>query len=143
MSQPSVAPRRIHRPISSIAQTMSISSSPSINTIQTSSLSTLPSMVVAAAAAAVTATTSPSPPPVPFVSPLPLPIPPVIQPRQYRLVYISDDDDETPVSTQSTTSAVDSTFNFITGDEEDSFARTPSSRHRSSRSMSGANLSTR
>ena len=106
---PIIPPRRIRRPIPPIAQTLSSSST---NAIQPSSLPIQPP-----------AAPPPPPPPAPVppvIPPVTLPIPPVIQPRQYRLVYISDDDDE---PTQATATIVNTTFNLVTDDEEDELIR--------------------
>jgi hypothetical protein len=133
---PIIAPRRIRRPIPPIAQT-TLTSSPT-NIIQSSSLS-IESLL-------------PSPPPPPLPAPVPvlpgippatLPTPPMIQPRQYRLVYISDDDDDQPATTQGTATIVNTTFNLITDDEDDELIRPQVARRRTSRSTSGAGLNTR
>ncbi|CAF5070196.1 unnamed protein product, partial [Rotaria magnacalcarata] len=42
---------------------------------------------------------------------------PIVQPRQYRLVYISDDDDSPNTTTQPSASMVNTTFNLVTDDE--------------------------
>ena len=135
---PTIAPRRIRRPIPPIAQTTL--SSPSINTNQ-SSLSLPPESIPS----------SPHPPPtlptpvpvLPGIPPVTLPTPPVIQPRQYRLVYISDDDDDQPTTTHATATIVNTTFNLVTDDEDDELIRPQVARRRTSRSTSGAGLNTR
>ncbi|CAF3438494.1 unnamed protein product [Rotaria socialis] len=45
----------------------------------------------------------------------------IVQPRQYRLVYISDDDDSPNTTTQPSASMVNTTFNLVTDDEDDEF----------------------
>ena len=128
---PMATPRRIRRPVPSIAQTGSSSTS----VIQASSL---------------------PPPPIPALPPAPappsftssfatrsFPIAPAIQPRQYRLVYISDDDDETPSNGQGTATIVNTTINLVTDDEDDDPTRSQMSRSRPSRSISGAGLHAR
>jgi hypothetical protein len=133
---PIIVPRRIRRPIPPIAQTTPSSSS-STSVTQSLSLPTEPS--------------PPSPPPslpapiavLPGIPPVTLPTPPVIQPRQYRLVYISDDDNEQPTTGQATATLVNTTFNLVTDDEDDEPIRPQVTHRRTSRSTSGAGLNTR
>ena len=131
-SNPVIAPRRIRRPIPSITQT--IPSSSSTNVTQPSSLPVQPPLV---------------PPPVPPTAavsapPVVLPTAPMIQPRQYRLVYISDDDDESPTHpTQATATVVNTAFNLVTDDEDDESLRPHAARRRASRATSGAGFNTR
>lgn len=134
---PAIAPRRIHRPIPPIAQTTSSTSS-STNINQSLSLPSEPSPP------------SSSPPILPISVPvLPgipsgtLPTPPVIQPRQYRLVYISDDDDDLPTTTQATATVINTTFNLVADDEDDAPRRPQVTRRRTSRSTSGTGFNTR
>lgn len=49
----------------------------------------------------------------------------IVQPRQYRLVYISDDDDPPTSTTQTSTSMTNTTLNLITDDEDDEVTRVP------------------
>jgi hypothetical protein len=107
---PIIAPRRIRRPIPPIAQTTTI--------IQPPALPIHP---------------PPPPPALPPPAPPILPTPPFIQPRQYRLVYISDDDDGDPhARTQATATVVNTTFNLVTDDEEDELIRPQAARRRTS-----------
>lgn len=125
--QPIIAPRRIHRLIPPIAQT------PPTNVAQPVSLPVQPP-------------TLPPPPPVPVppaIPPAAFTTPPVIQPRQYRLVYISDEDDEQPRTTQATATVVNTTFNLITDDDDDEPIRAHAIRRRVSRSTSGTGFNTR
>jgi hypothetical protein len=131
---PIIAPRRIRRPIPPITPTAP--SSLPTNVIQPSSLSVH--------------SPAPAPPPppsapVPLVTqPVTFPTPPVIQPRQYRLVYISDDDDEPFGGTQATATIVNTTFNLVTDDDEDDeLIRQHVVRRRASRSTPGAGFNTR
>ncbi len=130
--QPHVAPRRIRRPIPPIAQTTPSSSS--ANVAQPTSLPIQPPLVPPPTA---------SIPVPPVIPPLAHPTAPMIQPRQYRLVYISDDDDELPRTTQGTATVVNTTFNLVTDDEDDEPIRPQAARRRTSRSTSGAGFNTR
>jgi len=62
------------------------------------------------------------------------PLSPVAQPRQIRLVYISDDDDQPTTTTQSPPT----TFNLITDDEDDEPRRSSVPPRRTSRSTNGS-----
>lgn len=135
---PVVAPRRIRRPIPPIAQT---NSSPSSSTNVTQSLS-LPTE----SSSSLIPSSPIIPTPIPVLPGIPsstIPTPPVIQPRQYRLVYISDDDDEQPITGQATATVVNTTFNLITDDEDEEPRRPNAARHRTSRSTSGTGFNTR
>jgi hypothetical protein len=129
---PTIIPRRIRRPIPPILQTTPSSSTTNINS-STSALLTNPS--------------PPSPvlpTPVPILPGIPqvtLSTPPVIQPRQYRLVYISDDDDEIPTTAQAT--LVNTTLNLITDDEDEELLRPQHAHRRTSRLTPGTGLNTR
>ena len=70
-------------------------------------------------------------------------MPPAIQPRQYRLVYISDDDDDTPLNAQANTTYLNTTFNLATDDEEDDLLRSQTLHSRPYRSISGPSLNAR
>ncbi len=130
---PTIAPRRIRRPIPPIAQTTPSSSS--TNVIQPSSLPTESSP---------TPPSLPVPAPVlPEIPPYTFSTPPVIQPRQYRLVYISDDDDDQPTTTRATATIVNTTFNLVTDDEDEEPRRPQVARRRTSRSISGSGFNTR
>lgn len=126
---PMIPPRRMRPPIPPIIQTASLSVSSSTNAHQTSSV----------AAPLVPSTTSPPISVPPVIPPITLPPPPVIQPRQYRLVYISDDDDEP----QGTATFVNTTLDLVTDDEDDDILRAHTTRLRSSRTAPGPNMSTR
>ncbi|CAF0890677.1 unnamed protein product [Rotaria sp. Silwood1] len=67
----------------------------------------------------------------------------IVQPRQYRLVYISDDDDQPITTTQPSTSIVNTTFNLVTDDEDDNLIRTQVPPRRTARSTSGTIHNTR
>lgn len=66
--------------------------------------------------------------------------PPVIQPRQYRLVYISDDDDEIPMTAREPVTLINTMVNLATDDEDDERRRPVPIQRRISRSTSGAGL---
>ncbi|CAM2703094.1 unnamed protein product [Rotaria socialis] len=141
-TQPIITPRRNHPVIPPINQTIA-PASPSANLNQ-SSLLTFQT-------ATTTTTTTASPPllplsPLPLISippvipPIPHSTPHVIQPRQYRLVYISDDDDDP----QATATVVNTTFDLVTDDEDEDFIRSQfATRHRTTRSTSGVAPNTR
>jgi hypothetical protein len=131
---PPVTPRRIRRPIPPIAQTTPSSSTTSFNP-STSTLFTNPSPP-----SPVLPTPVPILPGIPSVT---LSTPPVIQPRQYRLVYISDDDDEIPTTTHATATLVNTTLNLITDDEDEELLRPQPTHRRTSRLTSGAGHSIR
>lgn len=68
----------------------------------------------------------------------------VTQPRQYRLVYISDDDDTpTAPTTQSSTGIVNTTFNLVTDSENDAMIRPQAQSRRAARPTSSIGHSTR
>ncbi|CAF0793991.1 unnamed protein product [Rotaria sordida] len=132
-THPIIPPRRTRPLIPPIIQTTTSASS-STNVNQSSSLTLQTSLL------------SPSPPRPPSASILPVvpPIthltPPMIQPRQYRLVYISDDDDEP----QATATVVNTTLDLVTEDDDDELIRSHiASHHRLSRSTVGAGFNTR
>ncbi|UJR28085.1 hypothetical protein I4U23_009341 [Adineta vaga] len=125
-SQPIVAPRRFRRPIPPIAQATPISSASM----------PIPSPVL--------------PPPVTTIIPIPSPIPPLIlptppavQPRQIRLVYISDEDDEQPITSPTTDNIVESVFNLITADDDNLSTRSTGGFGRTSRSTFGGGFNIR
>ncbi|CAF5105919.1 unnamed protein product, partial [Rotaria sp. Silwood1] len=129
-TQPIIPPRRTRPPIPPINQTIPSSASSSTIVNQSSSL-TLQSS---------TSVSPPTPRPLSVIPPIINPTPPVIQPRQYRLVYISDDDDEP----QATATVVNTTFDLVTEDEDDELIRSHiAARHRLSRSTTGIGLNTR
>jgi hypothetical protein len=70
------------------------------------------------------------------------PTPSIVQPRQYRLVYISDDDDQ-PTATTTLQPPVNTTFNLVTDDENNAPTRSQVPPRRTSRSISGTGLTTR
>jgi len=122
-AQPTVPPRHIRRPIPPIAQS---TTSTSLFTTNNQALSS-------------TVLTSPLSNPIAVLPNIPsvvtIPTPPAIQPRQYRLVYISDDDDEN-IPTTTTTTGQTTEFNIVTNDD---LIRP----RRSSRTTSGVDVSTR
>ena len=129
-SNTTLATRRIRRPL------------PSVSPATTSTFIPTPALSPPSLPPALPPLPPPLLPPVlpTIVSSLTLPTPPIIQPRQYRLVYISeDDDDDEPRSTTQAT-VVNTAFNLMT---EDGLIRPPVARRRASRSTSGAGLNTR
>lgn len=140
-SNPTAAPRRIRRPITSSVNTTPLSSTtPLLTGIQTTPTNIPPS-----------APPPEPPPPISTTSSLsmtrssiPLSAAPAIPPRQYRLVYLSDDDDELPSNRPTATTAfLNRTINLVTDDEDEEYIRPPISRRGASRSISGAGLQTR
>ena len=136
---PVVAPRRLRRPtVAQLGQRLSASTSSLLNVRQTSTTSIPPSAP------------PPEPPPpsmtpivTSVVSPMTFSMPPAIQPRQYRLVYISDDDDDLPSNPQGSTTLVNTTINLVTDDEDEEYIRPPMGRRGASRSISSTGLQTR
>jgi len=127
---PTAAPRRPRRPAPSMTPSISSSNSSSITGLQSTPLIVPP-------------LPPPPPPPMPSLS---FPIPPMIQPRQYRLVYISDDDDDLPTSGLGTATLLNTTLNLVTDDEDDEYtisSRPTTIRRQTTRSISGAGLNTR
>lgn len=130
--QPVVAPRRFRRPIPPIAQT---TLSTTTNTAQPSPSTMMPPPAPPA---------SFSVPPPPLIPPAALPTPPAIQPRQYRLVYISDnDDDHQPLRSQPSTASVNAAFSLRTTEEDNLSPRSLTNHRRLSRSTSSSGLNTR
>ncbi|CAF0807501.1 unnamed protein product [Adineta steineri] len=131
---PTVAPRRIRRPIPPVAQ--ALLSSSSTNIAQPLSLPIVPPTLP-----------PPLPPPpipiLPMNPPSALSTPPVIQPRQYRLVYLSDEDDDPSITAQPTATLVNTTLNLITDDEDDGSLRAQGARRRTSRTTSNTGFNTR
>ena len=121
---PTAAPRRTRRPIPPITPTISSSNSSSITGLQSTPL------IV-------------PPPPPSSIPSLSFPVPPSIQPRQYRLVYISDDDDDLPTNGHGTATFVNTTLNLVTDDEDDEYTRPATVRRQPTRSISGAGLNAR
>jgi len=76
---------------------------------------------------------------IPTISRQEQPTPSVAQPRQYRLVYISDEDDQPTTTTQPSTTIVNSTFNLVTDDDDDE----PMPLRRTPRPTSNTNHNTR
>ena len=138
---PIIAPRRSRPLIPPINNQTTTSSSIAFNQLSSSTLQSLRSR----SSPQLGPPLSPPPPPPPpasMSSVMPsnvYPTPPVIQPRQYRLVYISDDDDE-PAAT---TTIVNTTFNLVTDDEDDEPIRPPTTHRRVSQSSSGTGLNAR
>ncbi|CAF2692026.1 unnamed protein product [Rotaria sp. Silwood2] len=130
-TQPIIPPRRIRPPIPPINQTIPSSSSSSFTNVNQSSSLTLQSSSLSPPTARPSSI---------LIPPITHPTPPVIQPRQYRLVYISDDDDEP----QGTATIVNTTFDLVTEDDDDELIRSHiAARHRLSRSTAGAGFNTR
>ena len=105
---PTVPPRRFRRPIPPIAQATPISSTTNIiHPI----FEPIPPLIL-----------SPSVlPTIPALSPIPPiihPTPPNVQPRQYRLVYISDEDDEQPIRSPNANTIVESVYNLIAAEDD-------------------------
>ena len=125
---PTAAPRRTRRPIPPIPPTISSSNASTITGIQSTPLIVPP---------------LPPPPPPSSVPSLAFPVPPTIQPRQYRLVYISDDDDDLPLSGHGTATFVNTPLNLVTDDEDDEYTRAATIRRQPTRSISGAGLNAR
>ena len=66
-----------------------------------------------------------------------------VQPRQYRLVYISDDDDQPTTSMQPSTAIVNTTFDLVTDDEDDELIRPSVPPRRTARSTANTGQNTR
>lgn len=129
--QPPITPRRTTRPIPPISRTIPTSSTTTSNPLS-SSIPTVSSPIY--------------PTPVSVLPDIPsmiLPAPPIIQPRQYRLVYISDDDDEISTGPQGTTTVVNTTINLVTDNDNDERRRPQPLYRHASRSTAGAGLNTR
>jgi hypothetical protein len=71
------------------------------------------------------------------------PIPSVPQPRQYRLVYISDDDDQPRTTTQPSPAIVNTTFSLVTDDEDEEPRRPQVPSRRTVRSTNSTGHNTR
>ena len=143
-THPIIAPRRSRPPIPPINNQTTTSSTSSSTTFNQPSSLTLQSLRSRSSLRPAPVPPPPPPPapPVAISSVMPptlYPTPPAIQPRQYRLVYISDDDDE-PAATAT---IVNTTFGLVTDDEDDEPIRSPITHRRVSRSSSGAGLNAR
>jgi len=69
--------------------------------------------------------------------------PAVTQPRQYRLVYISGDDDQPTTATQPSPTIVNTTFSLVTDDEDEEPRRPQVPPRRTARSTTGTGHNTR
>lgn len=123
---PTVTPRRARRPIPPINRTTPTPLVPNSTHLSTS-IHTASSPLYATHASIL-----------PDIPSMILPTPPVIQPRQYRLVYISDDDEEIPMTAREPATLINTTINLVTDDEDDERRRPLPVQRRTSRSTSGA-----